>query len=161
MCGLSRKQRWRRQAVSPPVKSHNEFDIDPRGRQVLSCHSDSSSLLDCGELQKSLLIKKEKGSVDNKVFRRVSFQCSVDVVLIPTVDEYKAAHLDKHIWWRREEMQEFEDDMILALRSYMEKIMIFDIATALKLFHSTGAVFEDISPINREGTDTVASVGLV
>lgn len=56
----------------------------------------------------------------NPIKRRVVFNNGVRVVLIPTVDEYRAARLGEALWWNDMDYKSFKSNALQELREHMQ-----------------------------------------
>lgn len=63
--------------------------------------------------------------------KRVQFCNTVRVILIPNIQEYKDAHLMSRLWWTASEIQQFEFNMIGAVRDFMYEHCCSDYKAAL------------------------------
>lgn len=50
---------------------------------------------------------------------KVKFNTAVRVVLIPTIDEYRAARLSDALWWADPDYKNFKDSALMELRTYL------------------------------------------
>lgn len=64
--------------------------------------------------------------------RRVSFSTMASVILIPTKEEYHAAGLSDHLWWRSWEMREFKYNAYREVQNIMEIYGISQVKEAFR-----------------------------
>lgn len=66
--------------------------------------------------------------------RKVSFNETVQVVLIPCIQEYKDAKIFRSIWWDQNELRGFQIAMGLSFRRFMETADYGNLRQALRMF---------------------------
>lgn len=66
--------------------------------------------------------------------RRVTFNETVQVVLIPCIQEYKDAKLFRSIWWDQTDMRSFQIAMGISFRKFLETAVCDSLRQALRLF---------------------------
>lgn len=65
--------------------------------------------------------------------KKVSFNRSVEVVLIPCLSEYREAEVCGNLWWTVTDMRIFQAETIRSIRKYMQVMEVSDRRIALKL----------------------------
>lgn len=141
MCGLSRKQKWRRQhCIWSPYSSMVSKSEDEKEKSLCSSASaiarnETSETEDSSQYGDDLGYEVEKcdgnppSHEDSQ--KRVQFCNTVRVILIPSIQEYKDAHLMGRLWWTASEIQQFEFNMIGAVRDFMYEHCCTDYKAAL------------------------------
>lgn len=66
--------------------------------------------------------------------RRVSFHGTVQVMLIPCIQEYKEAKLFDSLWWGPRDFRTFQIDLSMSFKKFMLRTSCIDLKQALKLF---------------------------
>lgn len=67
--------------------------------------------------------------------RQVRFGDSVNVILIPTADEYKTAHFADALWWDADSYLDFKLSAIREIREIIAKRGAVDAKTAMKIMY--------------------------
>lgn len=67
--------------------------------------------------------------------RRLRFNSSVHVILIPTVEEYRTAGLGEDMWWCDIDYKSFKDSAVDELRRYLHENSKVDAKMALKYLY--------------------------
>mmetsp|Transcript_11481 Transcript_11481/g.15810 ORF Transcript_11481/g.15810 Transcript_11481/m.15810 type:complete len:250 (-) Transcript_11481:294-1043(-) len=138
--GLTGKQRWRRQPHRLRVNHHDLFynegvnDIMNNSAPLRS-HSDQTM-----SQQNSNVISRAwatTGDLNNSGEiigrgRRLRFNSSVHVILIPTVEEYRTAGLGDEMWWCDSDYKNFKESAVDELRRYLHENSKVDSKMALK-----------------------------
>ena len=147
MCSLRNKHCCQRSAGSGFTQNTDSPKMIPQKVWFLASTwenstSDDSNSIECDEqsLFPANIPKKKKIKVSSK---KVSFLDTLSVVLIPTIEDFRAANLHSDVWWRREEMRQFEHDMSKSVSEFMVKNSLVDLPTALKLYQDSGMIFEE------------------
>eukprot|EP00600_Ochromonadales_sp_CCMP1393_P002284 CAMPEP_0174979140 /NCGR_PEP_ID=MMETSP0004_2-20121128/14606_1 /TAXON_ID=420556 /ORGANISM="Ochromonas sp., Strain CCMP1393" /LENGTH=115 /DNA_ID=CAMNT_0016230615 /DNA_START=190 /DNA_END=537 /DNA_ORIENTATION=- len=76
--------------------------------------------------------------------RRVSFYRSVEVTLIPCIEEYKEAQLHNHVWWGRPELDSFKRELAQEFHRYVAENNLCDVDPRLSLKHFEKDVLKKI-----------------
>ena len=90
-----------------------------------------------GNAQTNTSALKKPGHPTNKVHAmkgKVTFRETVEVVLIPCIQEYKDANLFRSLWWERSDLNGFQVALGIAFREYMETCTVSDVKLALRMF---------------------------
>ena len=66
--------------------------------------------------------------------KRVNFNSSVQVVLIPDRQEYTEHNIIQDIWWNQDDHSYFKADLSISLRVYMEEMGCPNIKAAYKSY---------------------------
>jgi hypothetical protein len=74
------------------------------------------------------------GSVNRPSGRRVAFNETVQVVLIPCIQEYREAGLYRSIWWDHQDLRGFQITMGIAFRKFLETTECDSLRDALRMF---------------------------
>lgn len=82
-------------------------------------------------------------SSPNSHGRCVKFGNAINVVLIPTREEYRQASLDKGIWWRKSELKTFKEDAV-------EELKIVMLGSKLDLPHARAVLYQPMSSVIRQ-----------
>lgn len=77
--------------------------------------------------------------------RRVRFNTSVRMVLIPTTAEYRLSGLSDDLWWNNSDYKDFKDAAVAELRQYLLENSKVDAKTALNLLYQPGMKCEQES----------------
>lgn len=139
--GLTGKQRWRRQPHRLRVNHHDLFYNEGVTDSIndsapLRSHSDQT----ISQQQNSNVISRAwatTGDLNNNGdsiarARRLRFNSSVHVILIPTVEEYRTAGLGDEMWWCDTDYKHFKDSAVDELRRYLHENSKVDAKVALK-----------------------------
>jgi hypothetical protein len=86
--------------------------------------------------------------VETKLRKRVRYETSVRVVLIPTRDEYVEAGLQNDLWWEDTDYTVFKNSAVRELKALMTLKRLTNSKEALTLLYQPGfhIEIEDISP---------------
>lgn len=140
MCGLSHKQRWRRQSLGltvPKLQTESRDDSDGN----TDCGEDSSSEASgetkkCPDLEEQTVVCVNANTKRNLVVvkqKRVSFYSAVSVILIPSINEYRQALLFDKLWYGPKDYKSFQESMVVAVKRCMNLNSFSDPKQAIKL----------------------------
>lgn len=90
--------------------------------------------------------------------RCVTFSPAVRVVLIPTVEEYRAALIGQYIWWCDKDYKEFKADALREVRQYLSNRPGMDLKVAIRnIYEGMQATIDEadtaLSERNEQGED--------
>ncbi|KAJ1426416.1 hypothetical protein B484DRAFT_397615 [Ochromonadaceae sp. CCMP2298] len=152
MCGLSRKQLYRRQfqrqlaswtkaahLEHPPssvclpesVQSSSECDSAAAGDPQAA--GQKSEVRDIGQ--------RSEAEVSSVMARRVSFNNFIGVILIPSIGEYTECGMYDSLWWSPADYVGFKEAAIVAFRGFVQHYGMTDKRKALRLFSLAGEDF--------------------
>ena len=102
----------------------------------------------------NLNLINQQSSVNKVEKRRIQFQPSVRVILIPSRTEYSDANMFNLLWWEDTDYTAFKSSAILELKALMSIKNIQDSKKALKMMYQPEFHFEDIvhSKVSKEST---------
>lgn len=78
-----------------------------------------------------------------KRLKKLRFDKTVKVTLIPTITEYKDAGLDLMIWCSNYELQYYRDSAYMEIQKFMELTKCTDLNIAMKYLCQTGCIQTD------------------
>ena len=142
---LSHTQKWRRQRSASRDQYHDALykkNVDTKSlltqsnklpysvsdtniaseTLTRSCSSSSRSILrssTTGDLLERTQHENWKGIKKNDRKRKLRFNNSVSVVLIPTLEEYRSAKYDTILWWDTESYREFKQSAVSELQTFI------------------------------------------
>mmetsp|Transcript_22392 Transcript_22392/g.37452 ORF Transcript_22392/g.37452 Transcript_22392/m.37452 type:complete len:158 (+) Transcript_22392:76-549(+) len=146
MCGLSRKQMWRRQPQQFPVNLKNAAEVAKAEcvpKEVAEVKESSVEREASGENEvkaasENVVEEPDAESVPmveaSAKAKKVSFNLSVGVILIPCIKEYKEAQIFDCLWWNPKDFKVFQGAAASAFRQFMLLNALSDKKKALKLF---------------------------
>ncbi|KAJ1383526.1 hypothetical protein B484DRAFT_411112 [Ochromonadaceae sp. CCMP2298] len=130
MCGLSKKQLYRRQFQQRPLKIKAAVRYYPFTSLYCMLH------VHTGSIGRPLLRVV-------KSIRSVSFHSFVKVILVPCIAEYREAGMFDTLWWGQADFKMFRQAAAAALREFMHKRKLVNKRDALRLFILEGAIDDE------------------
>lgn len=100
-----------------------------------------------GEVQASELLAVQAPK------RKVHFDGIVQVILIPSIQEYRDAQIFESIWWVASDYREFQLTMSIAFKKFITTTQCPNLKEALKMF-----ILDELSGGSEESTELGAPV---
>ena len=74
---------------------------------------------------------------NNHSIKKVKFNATVSVILIPTVNDYKKVHLETLLWWKQDDYNTFKKEALFELKLLIKNNQQLDYKTAAKILYQS------------------------